>query len=99
MADSVAPRNKDTILTNVSWAICFKASPGAAIFRQDMLFDIPYIADWKKIGDNRQHQTDLSNKREIKKCVDFDYKVGDKILIRWYTPQNGKYKAKKKHGL
>ena len=28
-----------------------------------------------------QHQTDLNNKRENKKCVDFDYKVGDKILI------------------
>jgi hypothetical protein len=46
-----------------------------------MLFDIPYIADWKKIGDYRQHQTDLNNKRENIKCVDFDYKVGDKILI------------------
>jgi hypothetical protein len=38
MADSVAPRDIDTILTNVSWAICstyhtvLKASPGAAIF-------------------------------------------------------------------
>jgi hypothetical protein len=24
-----------------------KASPGAAIFGRDMLFDIPFIADWK----------------------------------------------------
>ncbi len=24
------------------------ASPGAAIFGRDMLFDIPFIADWKK---------------------------------------------------
>ena len=51
MADSVAPRDIDTILTNVSWAICstyhtvLKASPGAAIFGPDMLFDIPYIAE------------------------------------------------------
>jgi hypothetical protein len=28
-----------------------KASPGAAIFGQDMLF---FIADWKKIGEHRQ---------------------------------------------
>jgi len=61
MANLVEPRDIDTILTNVSWAICStyhtvrKASPGAAIFGQDMLFNIPYIADWKKIGDNRQH--------------------------------------------
>ena len=67
MADPVAPRNIDTILTNVSWAICsayhtvLNASPGAAIFGRDMLFDMPYIDDWKKIGDYRQHQTDLNN--------------------------------------
>jgi hypothetical protein len=27
------------------------ASPGAAKFEQDMLFDIPLIADWRNIGD------------------------------------------------
>jgi hypothetical protein len=26
-----------------------KASPGAAIFGKDMLFDIPFIADWQKL--------------------------------------------------
>ena len=54
MADSVAPRDIYAVLTNASWAICstyhmvLKASPGAAIFGRDMLFDLPYIADWKK---------------------------------------------------
>ena len=47
-----------------------------------MLFDIPFIADWKQIGDYMQHQTDHSNKRENNKCVDYDYKVGDTIFIR-----------------
>jgi hypothetical protein len=42
-----------------------KASPGAAIFGRDILFEIPFVADWKQIGDYRQHQTDCSNKREI----------------------------------
>ncbi len=42
------------------------ASPGAAIFGRDMLFDIPYIADWNKIGDYRQRQTDLNTARENK---------------------------------
>jgi hypothetical protein len=36
------------------------------------MFDIPFIADWKKIGDYRQRQTD-PNKR-----IDYDHKVGDK---------------------
>jgi hypothetical protein len=87
MADSVAPSDIYAVLTKASWAIrstyhmVLKASPGAAIFGRDILFNIPCIADWKKIGDYRQHQTDLNNKRENKKCDDYDYKVGDKILI------------------
>ena len=87
MADSVAPSDIDAVLTNAAWAIrstfhtVLKASPGAAIFGRDMLFDIPYIADWKKIGDYRQHQTDLNTARENKKRVDFDYKIGYKILV------------------
>jgi len=46
-----------------------------------MLFDIPFIADWKQIGECMQSQTDRSNTRENNKRVDYDYKVGDKILI------------------
>ena len=58
------------------------ASPGAAIFGRDMLFDIPYIADWNKIGEHRQRQTDHNAERENKKRVDYDYQVGGKVLIR-----------------
>ena len=47
-----------------------------------MLFDIPFKADWKQIGEYRLHQTDRSNKRENSSRVDYDFKVGDKILIR-----------------
>jgi hypothetical protein len=47
-----------------------------------MLFDIPLMADWHKIGDYRQSQTDRSNKHENKKRIDYDYKVSDKVLIR-----------------
>jgi hypothetical protein len=70
MANSVAPSDIATFLTNVAWAICsthhtvLKASPGAAIFGRDMLFDILFIADWNRIGDYRQCQTDLNTKRE-----------------------------------
>jgi len=87
MADSVYPADIDTFIDNAVWAIhstyhtVLKASPGAAIFGQDMLFDIPFVADWHKIGDYRQRQTDCSNIRENNKCVDYDYKVGDKVLI------------------
>jgi hypothetical protein len=87
MADSVAPSDIDAVLTNASWAIrstyhtVLKASPGAAIFGRDMLFDIPFIADWKKIGDYRQRQTDQNTIRENSKRIDYDYAVGGKVLI------------------
>ena len=51
MADSVAPSAIDSVLPNASWAILstyhtvLKASPGAAIFGREIMFNIPYIAD------------------------------------------------------
>jgi hypothetical protein len=87
MVNSVEPADIDTFIDNAAWAICstyhteLNASPGAAIFGRDMLIDIPFVADWKQIGEYRQHQTDCSNKRENSTRVDYDYKVGDKILI------------------
>jgi hypothetical protein len=85
MANSVEPADIDIFIDNAAWAIrstyhtVLKASPGAAIFGRDMLFDIPFVADWKQFGDYRQHQTDRNNKRENNKRVDYDYKVSDKI--------------------
>ena len=53
---------------------------------RDMLFDIPYIADWNKIGDYRQHQTDLNTKLENNSRIDYDYKV----VVKYLYPQNRK---------
>ena len=56
MAESVKASDINVFLSDAAWAVCstyhtvLKASPGAAIFGQDMLFDIPFIADWQKIG-------------------------------------------------
>jgi hypothetical protein len=88
MAESVEPADIDTFIDNAAWAIgstyhtVLKASPGAAIFGRDMLFDVPFITDWKQIGENRQRRTEHNNDNKNKKRVDYDYKVGDKILIR-----------------
>ncbi len=46
-----------------------------------MLFDIPFIADWQKIGEHRQQLTDLNNAHENKSRIDYDYKVGQKVLV------------------
>ncbi len=88
MVESVEPADIDTFIDNAAWAICstyhmvLKASPDAAIFGCDMLFNVLFIAGWKQIGDNRQRMTDRNNNNENKKCVDYDCKVGNKILIR-----------------
>jgi hypothetical protein len=88
MAEMVKPSDIDIFLSDAAWAICstyhtvLKASPGAAIFGQDMLFDIPFIADWQKIGERRQQLTDLNNARENKSRIDYDDKVGQKVLLR-----------------
>jgi hypothetical protein len=44
-----------------------KASPDTAIIGRDMLVDIPFIADWMKIGEHRQptnRNTDPKNKSQ-----------------------------------
>jgi hypothetical protein len=46
-----------------------------------MLFDSPFIADWTKVGDYRQHQTDCNTACENMKCVDWDYTIGDKVPV------------------
>jgi hypothetical protein len=73
MAKTVTPNDVVVFLDNATWAICstyhtvLKASPGKAIFGRDMLFNILFIANWNKIGDYRQHQTDLNMARENSK--------------------------------
>jgi hypothetical protein len=47
-----------------------------------MLFDILFIADWQKIVEHRQRLPDLINARENKGRIDYDYKVGHKVLLR-----------------
>ncbi len=46
-----------------------------------MLFDILFIADWRKIGEHRQWLTDLNTAQENQGWIDYDYKVGQKVRI------------------
>ncbi len=78
MAELVDASDIDIFLADAAWAICsthhivLKASPGAAIFGWDMLFDIPFIADWKIIGEHKQRLTDLNTARENEGRIDYD---------------------------
>jgi hypothetical protein len=87
MAETVTPDDVDVFLYNTAWAICstyhtvLKASPGVAKCGRDIPFDITFIADWNKIGDYRQCQNDLNMACKNSKQVDYDFKVGDKVLL------------------
>jgi hypothetical protein len=76
MANSVTPDDANIFLDNVAWAIhstyhtVLKASPGIAIFGRDMLFNIPFMAHWCKIGERRQSLTNCGNQRKNTKHID-----------------------------
>jgi hypothetical protein len=86
MAETITPDDVNVFLDNAAWAIrstyhtVLKASPGAAIFGRNMLFDIPFIANWNRIGDYRQRLTNLNMARINSKQVNYDY-IGDKVLL------------------
>jgi hypothetical protein len=88
MAELVNASDIEVFLSDAAWAIpsthhiVLKPSSGAAIFGQDMLYDILFIADWKKIEEHRQRLTDLNTASENKGRIDYYYKVGQKILVQ-----------------
>jgi hypothetical protein len=106
MAKLVNASDIDIFLADAAWTICstrhtvLKASPGAAIFGQNMLFGILFIPDWKKIGEHRQRQADLNTARKNKGRIDYDYKIGQEIFV-WnegITPQKHNPCGRKTHG-
>ena len=87
MADTITESDIADFLTNAAWAVCstyhpvLKTSPGVAIFRRDMLFDVLFLADWSKIGEYRQKQTDKNTVKENSGHVNWDYQSGDIVLV------------------
>ena len=46
--------NISNFIVDTYWVTVLKASPVAVVFGRDVLFDIPYIANWHKIGEYMQ---------------------------------------------
>ena len=61
-----------------------QATPGQLVFGRDMIFPIQYVADWQHIKNRKQLLINKNNTSENAKRVDYDYKVGDQVLL--YTP-------------
>jgi len=56
-------------------------SPGALVFRRDMILDIPLLADLATIRQQRQILIDENLRRQNLKRRSFDYQVGQQVLI------------------
>jgi hypothetical protein len=87
MADTINESDIADFLTNAAWAVhstchtVLKTLPGVALFGWDMLFDVLFLADWSKIGEYRQKQTDKNTVKENSGRVDWDYQPSDKVLV------------------
>ena len=61
-------------------------SPGVLVFRRDMFLDLPIIADLMQIQQKRQIMIDENLIRQNRKRRDFNYSVGQEVLIKTVNP-------------
>ena len=72
-------------------------SPGQLIFCRYMVISIKNRVDWELICQQKQTQTNKDNTREKKLRTDYDYKVGDKVMLTnqtaytYYMPYKGPF--------
>jgi hypothetical protein len=87
-SDDLSAETVDDFVVNAAWAVrsthhtVLGSTPGAAVFGRDMLFDIPFLADWTEIGRRRQKLVDRDTERKNRLRVSYDYAVGQKVTIR-----------------
>ena len=76
------------ILVELAWTVCslyhrtIDATPGQLVFGRDMIFNMLYTPDWKKIREQKRAQELKDNERENSKRRDHTYKIGDKVLLK-----------------
>ena len=75
------------ILNSVAYAIrsthhlTLDATPAQLVYGRDMIFPIQHEAEWNLIRKRKQRIIDNNNYNENKHRVDYDYFVGDKVLL------------------
>ena len=67
-----------------------KHTPGELAFGRDMLMPVPSQIDWKQLLSRKQDVITQANVRENKSRTDYNYKVGQKILILNKNPHKSK---------
>ena len=74
-----------------------KATPGQLVFGRDMIFHIEHVANWQQIRERKQELINKNNDRENATREEYDYAVGDKVLIlvaehnKMERPREGPY--------
>ena len=72
-------------------------SPGQLIFCRDMILPIKHRVDWELIRQQKQMQSNRDNARENRHRVEYDYKVGDNVMLtnhtayKYETPYKGPF--------
>ena len=69
------------------------ASPGGLVFRRDMFVDVPLLADFITLHENRQQLIDENLIRQNNKRIEYHYRVGDSVLIKAKSPSKLQDKA------
>eukprot|EP00957_Ditylum_brightwellii_P078601 5975973-Ditylum_brightwellii.AAC.1 len=87
-----AQRAVDDVLATAMYATRCAVSrslgvmPGALAFHQDMLIDLPIIADLLMIQQKRQVLIDENSRRQNLKRRDWNYAVGEEVLMKVIEP-------------
>ena len=93
------PRNVDQATAAIDYALsttihvtrcatsrALGVSPGALVFRRDMLLDLPIIVDLLQIQQKRQIMIDENLIRQNRKRREFNYSVGQEVLVKAVKP-------------
>ena len=67
---------------------------GQLVFGQDMILPINHISIWRLIHQRKQAQIDKDVIRENSTRVDYDYRIGDWVMVRRKMNLNMKHRLK-----
>ena len=84
--DSVRPF--ESLLSSVAYAVrstyhtTLKATPCQLVYARDMVQPMEYVAEWDLIRKTKQKRINENNARENSKRVEYDYTVGQSVLLQ-----------------
>ncbi len=67
-------------------ATTLRNTPGAIAFAQDMLLNVPLIADWQAIARTREHHVNENLQRANWTQRQFDYAAGQQVVKKVHDP-------------